>query len=55
MREYLLIVAYLYACKLKKHYNLRYKSNKFQDIPLFLRMGFMIITQISEKQHMCYS
>ena len=29
-------VAYLFVCKSKEVYNLRYKSNKFQQIPNFL-------------------
>ena len=33
MKEQFTIVAYLYVCKPKKYYNLRYKSNKFQYIP----------------------
>ena len=32
-REQYMIVAYLYVCKSKDVYNLRYKSNKFQYTP----------------------
>ena len=35
MREQFMIAANLCVCKSEKHDNQRYKSNKFQYIPLF--------------------